>query len=101
MKKIILIIIFSIILFVGNPAYAAYVDRGDVNFDGVVDIQDALLVKQHILGIRELTDEEFVRADTNKKGVVNIIDLLFIIKVLILEIQDPEFFDPTPEEVLP
>ena len=91
MKKIILIIIFSIILVVGNPAYAAYVDRGDVNLDGVVDVNDVVLVKQHILGITELTDEEFARADTNMDGVVNIIDLVFIIKVLILQIEDPEF----------
>ena len=91
MRKVILIIIFSIILFLGNPAYATYVDRGDVNFDGVVDVKDAVLVKQHILGIRELTDEEFVRADTNMDEVVNIIDLVFIIKVLILQIEDPEF----------
>ena len=99
MKKVVLI--FLIILILSNPVYAAYADRGDVNFDGVVDIKDVVLIKQHILGIRELDSEEFERADTNMDGVVDIIDLVFVIRVLILEIQDPELDDPTPEEILP
>ena len=89
-------LIFVLIFFLfSSTVCAAFVDRGDVNLDGVVDIRDVVLVQRYILGIGELSSDEFVRADTNMDGILDIRDLLFIIKVLILEIEDPELKDPS------
>ncbi len=88
------VFVLTFFLF-SSPIQSAFVDRGDVNFDGVVDIRDAVMVKQYILGIQELTEEEFARADVNLDGVIDIKDLVFIIKILILQLEDPEYKDPT------
>jgi len=48
---------------------------GDVNFDGVVDIRDVVLVQRHILGYQPpLTAAQLTAADVNSDGVVNVVD---------------------------
>jgi len=49
---------------------------GDVNFDGVVDIRDVVLVQRHILGYQPpLTSVQLTAADVNSDGMVNVVDV--------------------------
>ena len=51
---------------------------GDVNGDGEVDVNDALLVMRHALGLIEL--ENTYAADVNGDGTVNLEDALLILR---------------------
>lgn len=51
---------------------------GDVDCDGDVDIDDARLVCESILGMRTLTDEERDRADVNGDGEITLEDAQWI-----------------------
>lgn len=52
---------------------------GDVNADGQLNVLDAILIVQHILGQNELTGDELSRADTNQDGGINILDVTTLI----------------------
>lgn len=62
--------------------------RGDVNYDGKINLVDALMVMQYYNGIRELSQEEkqnevgseYERADVNQSGTVTLVDALLILK---------------------
>jgi len=51
---------------------------GDLDGDGVVDSFDALLLKKHILGNRELTEDQLKKADANQDGEIDSLDYLEI-----------------------
>ncbi len=53
---------------------------GDVDINGVVDIQDALLLLQFSTNQAELTLEQELRADTDGNGVVSIADALALLQ---------------------
>jgi hypothetical protein len=90
MKKIfVLFVVFF--LFLAPVTNAALVDAGDINFDGEVNILDAVLLQKYILGLIELSEDELGRADMNLDGKIDVLDLVYIIKIRILEIPDPEF----------
>ena len=57
------------------------VNDGDVNRDGYVDIQDAILVLRHAMSISELTAEQQLIADVNGDGFVNTSDALMIERI--------------------
>ena len=48
-------------------------------YDGAFDIQDAVGVKNHILGKEDFTIAQAIRADMNKDGVINAVDLTEIL----------------------
>lgn len=82
MKKIISIIL--IVMFLSLLCYVAANEvRGDVTADGKVSESDLYLVQQHIIGAVELTKTEQKRADTNKDGVIDIVDLANIQKIIL------------------
>ncbi len=56
------------------PAYP----NCDVNLNGRVDIGDALLVAQHVVGLTTLTGLSLQEADCNGSGTVTISDALLI-----------------------
>lgn len=82
MKKIIsiILIVMFLSLLCCNTANEV---RGDVTADGEVSESDLYLVQQHILGTVKLTKTEQGRADTNKDGVINIVDLANIQKIIL------------------
>lgn len=52
--------------------------RGDVSGDGVVKINDLILVQSHILGTKTATGEKFYAADVNYDNNVKINDLILV-----------------------
>lgn len=90
MKTIITIFLLFFLCFTSTIVNAALVDAGDINFDGEVNILDVILLQKHILGLIELSEEELGRADMNFDNEVNLLDLVYIIKVRILNLEDPE-----------
>ena len=54
---------------------------GDVNFDGSVDVADALLVMRHAMGIITLTDEQLAVADLDGDGAITISDAIIIMRI--------------------
>ena len=53
---------------------------GDVNYDGKIDPADALLVLQHVVDIRTLTETEAAAADVNKDNAMDPNDALLILQ---------------------
>jgi len=53
---------------------------GDVNFDGVIDIRDAVLVMKHILAIETLDEAQMEAADVNFDGEINVQDVALILQ---------------------
>ena len=64
-------------LFAGAISVSAASDSvlGDVNGDGKVSVLDYALLKRHVLGIGELSEEGKATADVNKDGKVNVKEL--------------------------
>lgn len=59
---------------------------GDVNDDGVVDVEDAFLVRSYIGGDLQMTDEEKQTADVNGDGKVNSSDITLIREYIVKKI---------------
>ena len=52
---------------------------GDINADDELNIQDVLLIVNHILGIIPLGEDELFYADLNQDDAVNIQDIILLI----------------------
>ncbi len=55
--------------------------QGDVNLDGVVDVNDAYLLQKHIALLIELDDEALSVADMNGDGFITISDVTIIQRI--------------------
>lgn len=53
---------------------------GDIDGDGQLTAQDALILLRHVLGIEELPEEMLVMADHNGDGEINAADALAILR---------------------
>ena len=56
---------------------------GDVNFDGEVNITDALIIARQQVGYDELDEAAMIVADVNGDGIVSITDTLLLMRVLV------------------
>ncbi len=56
---------------------------GDVNQDGEVNVQDIILVVNHVLLITPLDSLEAFVADLDQNGIVNILDVIHMINVIL------------------
>ncbi len=56
---------------------------GDVNKDGLVNIQDALLVMRYVLVLEELDAAQRASADVNEDGVVDVRDVTLIMQKIL------------------
>ena len=56
---------------------------GDVNFDGSVDVLDAVLVINFVLSFTEPTPDEYTASDVNIDGVIDILDIVLIINLIL------------------
>ena len=82
MKKI-LIIIISLIIIIGIYKITKVEVVGDVNADRVVNQIDLDMVQQNLLNVKKLNKNEEKRADTNKDGKIDIVDLANIQKIIL------------------
>ncbi len=53
---------------------------GDVTGNGSIDIRDASLVMQKVIGVLSLNDEQAAAADVNGDGVIDVRDVVLIIR---------------------
>ena len=60
--------------------HAVYLLRGDVDFNGAVDINDALAVLRAAMNIIEFNDEQTFVGDYDGSGVLDINDALHILR---------------------
>lgn len=74
------ILLLATLCFGGASFHALAKDAflGDVNGDGKVNAADYFLVKLHVLGDRQLSEEAMVAADINGDGKVSSIDFFFL-----------------------
>ncbi len=56
------------------------INYGDINDDGKINVQDAVLVMKHVLGLELLDDEQQRAADVNGDGAINIRDVYYIMQ---------------------
>ena len=63
---------------------------GDTNLDGVINVQDIVILINFILGFSNPNEQEFINSDINEDGIVNVLDVIIIVNnilgvVLLLE----------------
>ena len=61
---------------------------GDANIDGIINIQDVILLVGNVMGNNTFTTEQFNQADLNSDGVIDILDIVEVVNK-ILDPQDP------------
>lgn len=77
--------------FVGGDCNCGEGLRGDLNLDGIVDLDDLTLLARHVAGIEEATDAATIRnADVNKDGVIDAEDLTLHARYITKVISDWE-----------
>ena len=67
------IIIIFVTLSILSPC------QGDANLDASINIQDVILIINHIISDSELVDDAFNNSDTNNDETIDILDIVFII----------------------
>ncbi len=66
----------------GNGTDLPYLpDLGDINGDGSIGVDDALLVLRHTMGIITLSEDQLALADLNADGDVNTIDAVLVQRI--------------------
>ena len=66
--------------YIGDPFEVEI--YGDVNFDGIVNVNDIIIVINFILHTYEPTNEESLTSDMNQDGILNILDVIQMINVI-------------------
>jgi len=73
---------FFLILIILNTSYSNECP-GDSNLDDTINIQDVILIVNHVLGIELLENEGLDNADINNDGGINVIDVVAITDLII------------------
>ena len=74
-KKIIVIISILGVLF---PC------EGDANLDSITNIQDIILIVNHIVSELELIDEPFNNSDVNNDDVIDVMDIVLVVNIILI-----------------
>ena len=56
---------------------------GDINFDGIIDVTDLIILINFILHTNEPAMEEFLTADMDQNGIINILDVIQLISEIL------------------
>ena len=56
---------------------------GDVNFDGIHNVQDIIIVVNFVLSSSIPTDDEFTAADMNVDCIINILDVVEVVNIIL------------------
>ena len=96
-------LLLAVLLVLSALSVSAYKQggfpNGDVNRDGKTKIQDANLIQQYKVGMKQFDDEQRLLADYNFDGKVDIVDVTEI-QMVLAEIK-PEPVEPTTEATQP
>ena len=69
--------------YIGEPEDEFEVELyGDVNFDGILNVSDIVLLINFVLGTTP-TEEEFLTADINQDGILNILDAISLVSQIL------------------
>ncbi len=80
-RTTLVVIVLSILIFLLLfYADASAVQYGDLNGDGRIDVQDAVAVMRHTLGMELLSEADIILADVNGDGAVNVQDVSLIMQ---------------------
>jgi hypothetical protein len=63
--------------------YISSLLNGDINQDGDCNVQDIILMINHIIGAVMLSDDQVALADINNDGAVDIMDIIMVINIII------------------
>jgi hypothetical protein len=70
--------------YIGEPEDDFVVDLyGDVNFDSSIDVTDIVIMVGFVLNSATPTDEQFLTADMNQDGIVNILDIIQVVSEIL------------------
>lgn len=96
------LVLLSAFLFLLLFATAASaLTMGDINDDGAINVQDVVLVMQHVLGIDDppLTDAQKTAADVNGDGDIDVQDVTLIMQKSLNIIDEFPYEEPVDLEV--
>ncbi len=80
-SQVLIILIVTFLLLTATYAHGNPEAKfGDINEDGVVDVEDVVLVIKHILGIESFDEDQQKVADVNEDGVIDVKDVNLITK---------------------
>ena len=68
--------------YIGEPGFEVEL-YGDVNFDGILNITDVVLVVSYVLNTITPTEEELLTADFNQDGLLNILDVIQLVSEIL------------------
>jgi len=69
--------------YIGEPEDDFEVELyGDVNFDGVLNVTDIVIIVNFVLG-QTPTEEELLTADMNQDGILNILDVIQLVSEIL------------------
>ena len=70
--------------YIGEPEDDFVVELyGDVNFDGVLNVVDIVLMVGFILNTTIPTEEQELTADVSQDGIINILDVIMVVQEVI------------------
>ena len=70
--------------YIGEPEEDFEVELyGDVNFDSYIDVTDIVLMVGFVLNQSTPTEEQFLTADMNQDGILNILDVITLVSEII------------------
>ena len=56
---------------------------GDLNFDGITNILDVVIMINLITGEEELSDQVFESADINSDTLINVLDIVLLVNIIL------------------
>ena len=75
--------IYTILFFVLTFNFGYSQCQGDANLDNGINIQDIILIVNHILDINFLEGQALDNADANEDGTINVIDVVTVVDIII------------------
>ena len=58
-------------------------DDGDVNMDDSINVQDIVMIINHILGQIELDENQQNLADLNNDNLINVQDIILVVNIIL------------------